>query len=353
MYQKNGFLLAFFLTIAIGNQISYAQSLGRIDSLRIELNRASETEKFDVLWGLAYELFDVNNVEASVYARKAFEFAQSRKDSVQIVKSGRILGQILRRVGEVDESIKILESVLTISINHKVEKETKLILNAIAISYVLKAEYDKALEYHFKSLVIREKEGDKKQISITLNNIGIVYYRLGNFDLALDYYLQALKVKEEAGDTFQLDRTLINTGLCYNFLHNYEKAQEYFNKGFEACGSLCDTQIEVEGKFGLGVSFFGLKEYETAERYHKESLELSIKDNNQAFEQENIIELVRIYLVLNDLVNANIYLKRMDDFKEKLNFKESLLSLYEVSADFYTKTRDFERANLFNENILF
>ena len=73
--------------------------------------------------------------------------------------------------------------------------EYKKILNGLAVAYTFKAEYDKALEYNFQSLVVREAEGDKAEISITLNNIGLVYFKLHNYEGALKYYNQMFKLK--------------------------------------------------------------------------------------------------------------------------------------------------------------
>ncbi len=349
MYQKNPFLLLFFLLLGFSGSFCWGQDIPKVDSLKKELERSGESNRFNVLWGLAYELFDVDNPQALTYAKQAFSFALESGDSVDIVKSGRILGQILRRVDNVDESITILTSILPTSKRFNILRETKFILNALAIAYVIKAEYDKALEFHFQSLVIREKEGDKKQISITLNNIGVVYYKLGNHELALDYYLQSLRAKEESGDTFDVDRLLINTGLCYNWLHDYSSAKEYFNRAFKLCGEACDPQIVIEGKFGIAISFYGLKQYKEAEQFHKESLQLSIENGNQRFQQENILELVRIYLVLNDLKSADDYLKMMDSMTGMMVYKENMLARYELTADFYTKSKDFEKANLFQK----
>ncbi len=338
------------LCVALCVHTSYAQKLSKVDSLKAELSRSNESNRFDVLWELAYELFDVDNPRALIYAKQAHDYAVNETgDSLEIVKSGRILGQILRRVGDVDESIQILESVLETSKRKNFERETKLILNSLAIAHTFKAEYDKALEFNFQSLVIREREGDKKQISISLNNIGLVYYKLGNFELALDYYLQSLKAKKESNDIFGLDQVLVNVGLCYNLLSKYEIANEYFEKALQSCDSSCDKEIIIQSKTGLGNSFFGQENYPQAELYFKESLDLSIKEKNQRFQIENLIELTKLYLLLDDLIAAEIYLRQIDGLGELVQYKENLLSLYELSADYYTRIKSFEQANRFQK----
>ena len=107
VYQKNIFIF-LFLTSFCASKDADAQSSNKIDSLKNELRISAERNQFNVLWGLAYELFDIDNEEAIKYAKLSRASALRDGDSVEIVKSGRILGQLLRRMNELDESIKVL-----------------------------------------------------------------------------------------------------------------------------------------------------------------------------------------------------------------------------------------------------
>ncbi len=342
MYQKFPFsavisLILFFLSLNSFGQVS------RVDSLKRELQRSRTS---NILWELAFELFDANPSEALKYGRQAFDEAISQNDTTQIIRSGRITGQILRRADKLDESIEILTTVLPLSEKKQFNKETKYILNALAIAYSLKAQYDKALEYHFRGLVMRQKDGDKKQISISLNNIGWIYYRLGTVDLALDYYLQSLKAKEEVQDTFDKDRLYINIGLCYNSLGDYDRSKEYFNKAFELCGEECDNEILMEGEYGLANALFQQKKYNEAEVHFKKSLALSKLEKNQRFEAENLIDLGRMSFILNDFTSVLNYIREIEAIPE-IQYGENLLDLNRLRADYYTKIGDFEKANLY------
>ena len=122
--------------------------------------------------------------------------------------------------------------------------------------YTLKSEFDKALEYHFQSLIIREKEGDKKQISVSLLNIGVVHFKLEDFSLALENYLEALKIKEEINYSYDMEALLVNIGLCYNQLGDYKNARKYFNKAIAICGFQCGGKESISIEHGLGEIHF-------------------------------------------------------------------------------------------------
>ncbi|MBS1542013.1 MAG: hypothetical protein JST14_00125, partial [Bacteroidetes bacterium] len=60
-----------------------AQDQRKIDSLKSMLTGTTDQKSYPLLWGLAYELYDVNNPEAVFYARRAHEVALQMGDSLQ------------------------------------------------------------------------------------------------------------------------------------------------------------------------------------------------------------------------------------------------------------------------------
>ncbi|MEJ0031969.1 MAG: tetratricopeptide repeat protein [Bacteroidota bacterium] len=148
-------------------------------------------------------MFDVDNPQAVEYAEQSFELAKQLGDSAAIVRAGRQYGQLLRRVDRLEDAIAIFVEVLGISERNNVVAETKRVLNALALAYNYKALYDKALDLNFKSLEIREREGDKSEISAARNNIGLVYYKMGNIEQALDFFKQAIQAKIDSKNSTQ------------------------------------------------------------------------------------------------------------------------------------------------------
>ncbi len=69
--------------------------------------------------------------------------------------------------------------------------------NNIGLTYRYKGDYDKALDWFYKSLKIREQIGDQAGLATTYNNIGGVYYSKGDYDKALDWFYKSLKIAEQ------------------------------------------------------------------------------------------------------------------------------------------------------------
>jgi signal transduction histidine kinase len=339
--------LAFLFCLLLFLHLSASAQNSKIDSLKVLLPEADGRQRYEILYKLAWELFDVDNQQALGFSEQSFNAALSLGDSLEIVKSGRLCGQLLRRMNRLEESVDQLNQVLPISQRNNFLYEQKLILNALAIAYTYQAEYDKALDLHFKSLIIREKEGNKSEISLTLNNIGFVFYKLGNFDRAIEYYGRALKLSEEGGDTYNPERIPINIGLCYNQLNKYKEAQEYIYKGFKMCGDHCDDQIRVEGEHALGVSFFGLKNLDNAKEHVKKSLEISRKVNDKRFQADNYLLLGQIFVNYNNADSAVYSFKEAERIAMSSGYNQTLIEVYLQVSILYNKINDFENASIY------
>ena len=70
---------------------------------------------------------------------------------------------------------------------------------ALALAYIGREDYDKAMEYHLKALEIRETMlgMEHPDTATSYNNIGLVYHNQGDYPKALEYYTKALAIREK------------------------------------------------------------------------------------------------------------------------------------------------------------
>lgn len=230
------------------------------------------------------------------------------------------------------------------------------ILNGLAIAYTFQANYDKALEVNFESLVAREAQGDSYEISVALNNIGLVYFKLKNYDQALDYYERALFQIEKSGNTNFKDRLLINIGLCYNQLQNqpdsFLKAQKYINEGLALCFPNCAVGTIMEGKFGLGVSNYKLKKYDLAVDNFSESLTLSRTTHDKRFQLENLIYLAEIRIIQRRFSEAKQNLEEAEEIASETRYNELRIKMFRAYAELYNEQSDFKNASLYQDRYI-
>jgi signal transduction histidine kinase/Tfp pilus assembly protein PilF len=346
---KKGYILTVVFTVI--SSILYAQD--NLDSLKLARQDASGINKYDPTVELAIGYAKKNDNEASLsWAQEARKIAYEFGDSTKIVKSSRIIGQLLNRLTRPKEAENILSQAASIAKRNNLRSDYKVILNNLALAYTVQAKYDKALEINFQALQLREEDKDKKEISISLNNIGFVYFKLKNYDTALKFYHRALSLKSEVNDKYDLDRLLINTGLCYNQLKDFSKAFDYFEKAFAECENNCSEQIVVEGKFGSGVSYYGLGNYIEAEKFFSESYNQAKKAGYIRFQAENLIYLAHIYVHQHKDEKAVQVLRECEQIAIELGYNEILISTYKEFSKLYSQNKNFEDASFYQNKYI-
>jgi tetratricopeptide (TPR) repeat protein len=316
----------------------------RSDSLLAVLKK--DSTNFEVLMELAKAYVDIDNTKAIGYGKKAQSFALETTDSLSIIKSSRIVGQLYNRLGAVDLAIKELLPILPFAEAHLYKEEVKMILNSLAASFTYKAEYDKALEYHFKSLVLREQEQNRQDISIALNNIGVVYTQLGNFEQALVYFKRCLEIKESINDNLDLDRLFLNLASCHTQLKNSAEAESYFDRAIGACKPNCTKVVLIVASHGKGQLYLYQADSAAAEKSFLESLALSISDNNLHYQLSNLVKLAQLALQKGKVIELGYYLGRIESLSGKEQFLEDMQSYYELSSRYNQQIGHYEKALL-------
>jgi len=340
------------LMMATGHK-NYAQTAGRIDSLRNAINKATGRDKFEAIYKLGLEYYHQNDLPASIEQfEKAKSLALDIGDSARIVKAIRVRTQMVFRLGRTDESFEDLFYVLSIAQRQGFKEEQESIINLLAIAYTYQANYDKALEYHFQNLALREEKGNHADIRSSLNNIGIVYFKLRNYPKALEFYLLALQHDEKVKDSDFKDQLLINTALCYNQLKRFDDAREFITRAIRYCSPNCNQNAILHGEFGLGVSYFGQNDLREAQRHFEKSSAIAKEVNNVRFQAENSIYLAHIFVKTKNYDSALMTLNATEAIGQKNGFNELLIEAYKEYSNLYSLQRNFERASLYQQKYI-
>lgn len=322
-------------------QYVQAQDKRVIDSLLTRSKSSTPKDQISISLSLSIQYGDKNNQQALTYADNAYHLARVIGDSSQLVRAGRLKGQLLRRLDRLDESLEVLNQVRLIAKRNKLIEEYRRILNALAAGYTYRANYDQALKYYYQSLEICETDGNKAAASVVLNNIGLVHFKLENYDRAIENYNKALTLKNLVNDKFDLDRLLINMGLCYNELNNYKEALKCINDAFKVCGENCSKLIQMEGKFGLGASLLGSGKPNEAEIYFTESHAIAKELQDRRYQIENLVSLARINMKLNRGSKAEKFLKEAEVLASGTSYNQILIDIYREFFKVYDQRKDF------------
>lgn len=349
------FTLCVFLGLASHPLISQDQS--KIDSLRLLLKTSGDSTRFILLTQLFQATNRTNFEEALGYAKAAYSYAESKRDSVAIVKAGRMIAYSLDDLGRNEEALAVLNRVIRIAQRNQSKYPElpgilKFLYNNAGIAYMYIGKYDSSLSYHFKSLEIRETEGDKRGIGTAQNNIGLVYFKLKNHEKALEYYLNSLSIKRELSDQSDIDKILNNIGLCYVELGNSGKAIESFNEALSKCNLNCSASVVTEANFGLGRAYQRITEFNKSSGYFRISLESSKKQNDARYSIENFINLGTNERSLGNLKKSIEFLQEAHALAQSFRYTELQINIFKELSKTYNSVNDFEKAALFQDRYI-
>ncbi|OFY86830.1 MAG: hypothetical protein A3F72_21325 [Bacteroidetes bacterium RIFCSPLOWO2_12_FULL_35_15] len=317
---------------------------GKIDSLKQLIGKVeSDSGKIGIFNALAFQMAFSNPDSAIYYANKSLALSEPHLKSTKEEERTKYLslkstsfhnlGVIYYYDGNDEKALnyyfKALEIRNKLSIEHpqliKYKNDLADTYNNIGIAYKHKGEFEKALEYYLKVLMVYEEinktnKGDfssKTGIGAAYNNLGVVYTALGNYSEALQNHLKSLKIKEEIGDKSGIAYSYNNIGIVYEYQEDFDHALEYYFKSLK-------IRQETGNKMGIANSFNNIGNIYSGKKKHKEALE---------------------------------YLKMSVEIKEELGDKEGIAASYSNIGMLYFDLGGFQKnpdsAAIYYKNALF
>ncbi|MBI4646681.1 MAG: tetratricopeptide repeat protein [Bacteroidia bacterium] len=341
-------LISFFLLFS--STISNILAQSHIDSLKSALlKQEDDTNKVNTLIRLSRAFTITEPEKAILYAEKSKRL--SRK--LDFMKG---IGMSYERIGYVHYNHNnfqqgIIYFLKCISIYEKVEdkdikEQLSSVYNAIGILYYYLADYDKALNYYFKSIKVDEQRGYKQGIASAYNNIGIIYNIQGNYQKALEYYFKSLGINKEVENKGGIATAFNNIGEIYREVGKLDKALEYYFKSLEAHKDERNFDGMSTAYGNVGLVYQNKGELDTALKYHLKGLELQEKTGNKFSLAESYISIGSFYILAKDYNKAKNYYQKALISAEKLgalNIKkdaaEGLSTVYANQKDYITAYR--------------
>ena len=106
-------------------------------------------------------------------------------------------------------------------------------------------------------------------MSYNLTNLGRVYVKLKEFDKALDYFFRSLELKLKVGDKWAASETYLRIGQIYNTKGEYAQSIDWCKKGLPVSNEINEIRWLSELYKCLYKSSVGLKNYKEAVAYNE------------------------------------------------------------------------------------
>lgn len=191
------------------------------------------------------------NLEVDIY--KAL-----REKSFSPIENKRLLGNCLYLLAWLDVELSQFDNAVLCLVYAKEiftktdDKDAFAKLMVVYGSvYVMKGEFQKALELNLEGLKAAEEDKNTENITTLLSNTGLTYWNLGENAKAYEYISKSLKYKKAKGDPLDIAKSLNNLGLVYNAMGDYLKALESYQEAF----SIVEKYDE---KKGIGILYMNI-----------------------------------------------------------------------------------------------
>ncbi len=183
-----------------------------------------------------------------------------------------IKGSVFRRKADYDIALDFTRKALIIKKESDNSYEIAECLNLMGVIHNMKGEFQSGNKYFQEALTIFNELDNKKLIFKIYNNLGINHWRIGDLSRALDFFHRSLSLSEELENPAGIAVSFLNIGLIY-------RDQGELNLALRSLRKSLGIFKELGQKYSLGMClnniglvFHARGELKQALQYYQESL---------------------------------------------------------------------------------
>ncbi len=296
-----------------------------------------------------------NNLDSAIfYYIRAIDIFKVLKDTADAPIALSNLGRIYRKRSQYERAIAVsIDALAYLEPNyHQIERGSQALATCYTIigsCYTSLKDFEGALDYHQKALLIRQEENNYKGIAISYNNIGNAYEQLGQYDSAIANLQRALAIRERIKEEF--GSTLHNLGEVMTAQKKDDEAMHYYLLALER------KRLENDME-GLPVTLNSLAKlhmvrgaYGNASKYLSEGNGIARSMGLMQELKDNLELEVSLYDLQNDPRHALLAAKELLVVKDSLLNKQKAQSLAEMRIR-YESEKSAQEIKLLQEKTL-
>jgi CHAT domain-containing protein/Tfp pilus assembly protein PilF len=215
-------------------------------------------------------------------------------------------------------------------------------LNGAANSAYYQGNYEEALQYYQRNILIQEAQRDRLGVATSLRGVGNIHRVRGEYAAALDNYYKALAISEQLRSTTGTIQGSI--GLTRASQGHYEQALASYRKAlteFEANGNKIDTARALSL---IGNVYFAQTDFEAALTAYRRALELRVESQEIGGQGDILSGIGTTFL------RQKKYSEALDSYEKALKLFDSLGNRERMSdvltrvAETFVAQGDFTKA---------
>ena len=189
------------------------------------------------------------------------------------------LGIVERNLGNLPEAVELYFQVLNMETDDFLKAKC---LSNISGLYQKLEEWDTALEYAEKSLILKERiGGEASSIAYSLFAIGVIHKKMLNYGQAMSYFERCLSIRKKIeGNHSRIDETLVSIGNLHVALGAIEKAMELYDEALELSKSNNNWSGVCNALYNKGYTLYKVEDYQAALAPLADCYELALEKEN-------------------------------------------------------------------------
>ncbi|MBK8502719.1 MAG: sensor histidine kinase [Saprospiraceae bacterium] len=330
------------LFICLNRSTLIAQNNTYVDSLQTAIGDAKNTQDSIIpLRQLARYYMRYDLKLSRLYTGMYYKAAYALHDSFHQAVANHYFGLVNRLESNYSDALKHFQDALLLFQKDTLRPENGLgpIFN-IGVVYQTIGDFEKALQYFYRELDLRNQVSMSQGYGNTLNSIGVTLKKMGNYQQARDIYSQALEKCLEAGDSVDLSNIYNNRGQARELMGDYVGALDDYR---------LSLQIDTKDGYKSGIA----SSYESMSRIY---LNFNQLDSARYFALEayqirqDLGQLQELIQSGHNMVEVSLKTGRLDDawmYAElttpkcnQLGLPDLVMTNYALLADIYRMKGD-------------
>lgn len=212
--------------------------------------------------------------------------------------------------------------------------------------------FNKAIEYNFKSLKIFQELGNNELVAVIYGHIGVVYSHLEDYENFLSYSNKAVEILREFGASKKLSTFLNNKGSALAYMKRFDEALACFHESLEIREKL-DLKKEILNiYFNIGGIYKDKKDFDNAKIYYLKAEKLSLELGNPVGIAKSNHYLGAFYVESGEYEKAVEYMEKALNIFIERNLKPEACKAYEELSNAYVAMEDYKKAVVVYRNYI-
>lgn len=340
-------LLVFFTVIAILFCFDTKADV-LIDTFKIK-TMADDTAKVNLLNRLADELKDFDTGKGLFYANNALTLAKKINYKLGIGEAHKALGINYYRMGIYDASLD--NNLKAISIFKELNEPILLAksYNNTGLVYFARNQFAKGKNYMLLGLEIANKINSNTERSRLLHNIALIEYEEAEFDKAIENHYKSYYFAKSENNLMLMGYNYLSIGKCYLKLKKLDSAQVLIQESIKIFEKLKNPNLTAMAYNQYADFLIHIQNYSIALNFAQKANKIGESIGSKYIVLESSDLIAKAYLNIKDFENALKYRTKFYELSDTMRNESNIKSIAYIEAK-YEYDHQLKELNIKKEN---